>query len=357
VIGVVPGASARFRIPAADIALNETLGHKARALATRARELDEREALLEQRAFEAGAARALEQVRAENAEHAAWLVANTVLLSREILHNVLTSVRAALSTVLADELTLEVTESRVRRLIADMAHSELRLYCSGENYATVESIIDRLREEGEISITLNLDEALVAGDMVIESDAGVIHAAVSNFIDSTTEIIESRFERLLEEEEYGEGDSDTFANDHSDDGCDVDEFGLRISQEVGVDGPQSPATIELDPIAAPDSGRGCVASLAYESEIVLEAQDQAQQRSTLGAHAGVAAAGSMADAAINATSMTSDSAMPNADQHGHEVDESEGEFKVESVRDSEGGHAGDALAPDEHPHELERAAV
>ncbi|MGL4231810.1 MAG: hypothetical protein ACRCWJ_10630, partial [Casimicrobium sp.] len=111
-----------------------------------------------------------------------------------MMHSVLVATRAALQTILADESAVKVTESRVRKLIIDIADRNVKLYCSSTDFNRMEEVLQSLRGEDDIAIALNVDEALHANDLVIESEFGVIHATISAFVETTTRIIRSQLE-------------------------------------------------------------------------------------------------------------------------------------------------------------------
>jgi flagellar biosynthesis/type III secretory pathway protein FliH len=238
-------ARARIRIPAADIVRASAIDARFAAVVAREQELDEREMALQQIAYQSGLQQAMDVVRAENSVHAAWLVANTVDLSREILNTILQSVQSALRTVLADEQSQIVVESRVRKLVTEIADRNIKLYCANVDFDRVEQAVDSLRDEHDVSIGLNIDEALETGDMVVESDDGVIHASVAGFVETTTEIIRTRVEQSLFEagEAHTEFEVDE-ANKHDPASFDVQDDDLEaVANAYDADEPEALATL------------------------------------------------------------------------------------------------------------------
>ncbi|MGL5001993.1 MAG: hypothetical protein ACRDAM_03560, partial [Casimicrobium sp.] len=169
----------RVRIPAQAIAFSDSLDARLDAVVARERALDKREFELVAQAREAGLRQAFEDARGEISEQAACFAVRTVELTRVVMHSVLVATRAALQTILADESAVKVTESRVRKLIIDIADRNVKLYCSSTDFNRMEEVLQSLRGEDDIAIALNVDEALHANDLVIESEFGVIHATIS----------------------------------------------------------------------------------------------------------------------------------------------------------------------------------
>jgi flagellar biosynthesis/type III secretory pathway protein FliH len=191
------GPFARTRIPAQALALSDSVDTRLAAVIAREKELDEREKELVARAYEAGLNKAYEQVRGEISAQAAWFTVNVAQLSREILRGVLAATHTAMHTVLSDESSVEITVSRVRKLVIDIADRNVKLYCSNQDFDRIEGILNSVREADDIAITLSVDEALRANDLVIESDLGVIHATVSSFVDATIRIIHAQLDETI----------------------------------------------------------------------------------------------------------------------------------------------------------------
>jgi flagellar biosynthesis/type III secretory pathway protein FliH len=188
----------RARISAAELAVHDSVNSRLKSLTEREEQLNQREAVLAKKAYEAGLHKATLQVREKNSVQAAWLSASLASLSREILNNVLSVTGSALQTILSDESSVATVQERLKKLVADTAERNLKIYCSGDTYQHLEAAVSSLCGDDNIAIELRVDEALQPNDLVIEGEEGVIHATVPKFVESAMAIARSRIEAVLD---------------------------------------------------------------------------------------------------------------------------------------------------------------